>query len=81
MNPLNLLPVTVVDVDRDLALKAAKIKAKHAISYADCFAIALAQIKNGIVITGDPEFKKAEGIVHISWLPVKPKESQGDSKL
>ncbi len=73
IHAIDLLPITAVDADRDLALKAAKIKAKHAISYADCFALALAQIKNGIVITGDPEYKKVENIVHIRWLPEKTK--------
>jgi predicted nucleic acid-binding protein len=36
---------------------AARVKAKHKISYADCFAAALAKIRKGEVITGDREFK------------------------
>lgn len=74
LTALDLLPVTVVDADRSLALKAAEIKAKQAISYADCFALALARQSGGTVITGDPEFKKAEKTAPIHWLPEKPKQ-------
>ncbi len=74
LSALDLLPLTVIDADRALALLAAGIKAKHAISYADCFALALALQSRGAVITGDPEFKKAEKIAPIIWLPEKPKQ-------
>ncbi len=73
LNAIDLLPVTVVDADRSLALKAAAIKAGHAISYADCFALALAHINNGIVVTGDPGYNKIENLVPIHWLPEKPR--------
>ncbi len=71
LSAMDLLPVRVVDADRNLALKAAEIKAGHAISYADCFALALAQIANGVILTGDPEYKKVEKIIPIHWLPEK----------
>ena len=35
-------------------------------SYADCFAAALAKVKNSELVTGDPEFKKVE--IKIHWL-------------
>ncbi len=73
LHAIDLLPITVVDADRSLALKAAAIKARHAISYADCFALALAQINEGTVVTGDPEYKKIEKLVPIHWLPEKPR--------
>jgi predicted nucleic acid-binding protein len=40
------------------------------VAHADCFAAALAQLYNGIVITGDSKFKKieAEFNVHIEWI-------------
>lgn len=71
---LDALPVTVVDADRNLALAAADIKAEHAISYADCFALALALRFGGTVVTGDPEFKKGEPIAPVHWLAEKPKQ-------
>ncbi len=71
LSAFDFLPVTVVAADRQLTLLAAEIKARHAISYADCFALALARLNNGVVVTGDPEFKKAEAETPIHWLPVK----------
>ncbi|NWF56095.1 MAG: type II toxin-antitoxin system VapC family toxin [Syntrophaceae bacterium] len=49
-------------------VEAAKIKAGHALSYADCFAIQTALKENAPIVTGDPEFKKAESLVKIDWL-------------
>ena len=37
-------------------LEAAKIKAKHPISYADCCAVATAMKEDASIVTGDPEF-------------------------
>ena len=58
----------VVDADWELARTAATFKAKGKISYADCFAAALAKLKKVEVVTGDPEFKQVEGQVKIHWL-------------
>lgn len=63
------LPIAVAEVDRTLAFTAAHIKAGYSISYADAFAVALAQIKNGRVVTGDPEFEKVEQLIPIEWIP------------
>ena len=41
--------------DQDLVLEAAAIKAVHAISYADCFAVATAERHELPLVTGDPE--------------------------
>jgi len=49
-------------------LGAARIKAIHALSYADCFAIYTAIKEDATLVTGDPEFKKVEKIVKIDWL-------------
>ena len=59
----------IVPVERDLALMAAHIKAKHAIAYTDAFAAALAQRHAATFVTGDPEFKLLEETLHIHWLP------------
>ena len=38
-------------------------------AYADCFAVALAKLRNVEVVTGDPEFKEVDGEVKVAWLP------------
>jgi ribonuclease VapC len=65
------LPIKVVGVseDRLLVRQAAVFKAAHRMSYADCFAAALAKQENAELITGDPEFKAVERDVKVSWLP------------
>lgn len=64
------LPIEIVGVGDDLALarQAAIFKAKHKMAYADCFAAALAKIRNAEIVTGDPEFKEIEKEVKVSWL-------------
>jgi len=66
---IDQLPLVVADANRVSTFAAAHIKAHHAISYADAFAVALAQSKGGGVVTGDPEFKKVESLVSVEWLP------------
>ena len=67
-NIIGTLPVDIVDVDIRLAREAARFKAHHRISYADCFAAALAKVCNGEVVTGDKEFKELENEIRIEWL-------------
>lgn len=62
------LPVLITDVDKKRVLDAAHIKANHAISYADAFAIALAKELDAPVVTGNPEFEKVEPLVQVFWL-------------
>jgi len=64
------LPIEIVPVESDLVLtrQAAQFKAKHKISYADCFTAALAKIRKAELITGDTEFKQVEHEVKIGWL-------------
>ena len=62
------LPVLVTDVNKKRVLDAAHIKANHAISYADAFAVALAKELDAPVLTGDPEFEKMEPLVQVFWL-------------
>ncbi|HEY4876254.1 MAG TPA: type II toxin-antitoxin system VapC family toxin [Puia sp.] len=50
-------PIQIIDADLEFSLAAAKIKAKHSISYADAFAAALTINKKATLITGDAEFK------------------------
>jgi predicted nucleic acid-binding protein len=64
------LPLEVVEVDLQVVLVAAHVKAQHPISLADAFVVALALAQGGTVLTGDPEFRSVEGLVPIEWLPV-----------
>ena len=63
------LPIEFIDADRPLALSAAAFKGVHRMSYADCFAAALAQRESAAIVTGDPHFRQVEGPVAIEWLP------------
>lgn len=62
------LPLTHIANTFNDVLEAAKIKAEHSISYADCFAVATAIKENAPIVTGDPEFKKVQKLVKIEWL-------------
>ena len=69
ISTIDRLPITIVEIDRRLTLAAAHIKAHHAVSYADAFAIALAQNRRATLLTSDPEFRTVESLVSIEWLP------------
>ena len=62
------LPIEIVPVDEQIVFAAAHIKANHAISYADCFAVATAIQENATIVTGDAEFQSVEAIVKVEWL-------------
>lgn len=66
---IKTLPIEIIDVDMQIAREAARFKAGHRISYADCFVAALAKLHKGEVITGDKEFKTVENEIKIAWLP------------
>ena len=55
-------------VERELALTAAHIKAKHPLAYADAFAAALAMREEATLVTGDPEFKALDQFLTIEWV-------------
>jgi len=62
------LPMELLDASRDLVLDAAHVKAHHALSYADAFAVAAAMREGAIVLTGDPEFETVEDLIKVEWL-------------
>ncbi|GEA14249.1 MAG: hypothetical protein PWR22_1747 [Moorella sp. (in: firmicutes)] len=70
---LETLPIEIVNVNKEFALKAAKYKAKNPIAYADCFTLALGVQTGSQIVTGDPEFHKVTGEAGIMWLPEKIK--------
>jgi predicted nucleic acid-binding protein len=63
---IELVPVDADDLE--LVRQAAVFKATRKMSYADCFAAALAKIKNAELVTGDREFKQLARDVKIHWL-------------
>lgn len=65
---IRTLPINIIDVDLHLAKEAARIKATKKMSYADCFAAALAKMHKGELITGDKEFKGLESDIKIAWI-------------
>jgi len=62
------LPIKMTEITIDRVLSAAHIKANFPISYADAFAVALAQEMAATVVTGDPEFKRVESLINVLWL-------------
>jgi predicted nucleic acid-binding protein len=69
LHALKNMPLEIVEADKELTLSAARLKAKGGISYADCFAAALAMSKKGSeLLTGDREFNKIEKEITIRWM-------------
>jgi ribonuclease VapC len=62
------LPVNIVENSLDDVIQAARIKAEHSLSFADCFAAATAIREGASLLTGDPEFKKLGKALDIEWL-------------
>lgn len=65
---LHDLRIQFVDVDWELTREAARFKSQHTMSYADCYAAALAKSKKADLVTGDKEFKPLENEVKIAWI-------------
>ncbi len=68
---IGAMPIRVVPIPDDLALvrQAATYKARLKMSYADCFAAALAKITSSTLVTGDQEFMAVKEDIAIRWLP------------
>jgi predicted nucleic acid-binding protein len=65
---MRALPLKIVEVDQDLTLQAAHLKASNKMSYADCFAAALAIKRKCELVTGDKEFKQVEKTIKVRWI-------------
>ena len=65
---LDKFPIQIVDVNKELAYEAAKLKGEFRIAYADCFAVALSVKLNADLVTGDPDFKKLQERISIQWI-------------
>ncbi len=62
------LRIQFENVDWELTQQAAWFKSRNKMSYADCYAAALAKVKKADLVTGDKEFKPLEGEVKIQWV-------------
>ncbi len=65
---ISTLPIQIVPVDLELTKIAAEFKAGRKMSYADCFAAALAKMRPAELVTGDEDFRMVEGDVKILWI-------------
>lgn len=63
------LPIVVVAADQDRATRAAAIKQKHNLGYADAFAAELAIERKAQLVTADPEFTRLGKILSVYELP------------
>jgi predicted nucleic acid-binding protein len=68
LEDIRRLPITLSRIDEQRVMAAAHVKARYPVSYADAFAITLADELEATVVTGDPEFKKVESVVTVLWL-------------
>ena len=66
---LQTLPILVIAADRDRATRAAALKQKHGLGYADAFAAELAMERGAWLVTADPEFAKVGKGLSVYWLP------------
>lgn len=68
-----ILPVSVADATRRRVRRAADLKARYAIAYADAFAVATAIEFSAVLLTGDPEIEPLDGEqnLRVEWLPRK----------
>lgn len=60
--------IAFVDADLPMTKLAASFKVKGNISYADCYAAALAKREKAALLTGDREFQQLGKEVRIIWL-------------
>ena len=63
------MPLAVIAADRDRASRAAALKQKHNLGYADAFAAELALERNAWLVTADPEFSKVGSTLLVYSLP------------
>ncbi len=62
------LGIELIDANWPLTRIAGGFKAHHRMSYADCFAAALAKDRKAELVTGDKEFKQVEQELSVHWL-------------
>jgi predicted nucleic acid-binding protein len=68
LRALETMPIEAVSNAFADVIEAAKLKAQHAVSYADAFAAATAIRRGAVLVTGDPELRALEGTVTLKWI-------------
>jgi predicted nucleic acid-binding protein len=63
------MPIVVIGADRERATRAAGLKQKHSLGYADAFAAELAIENSASLVTADNEFAKLGKALSIYELP------------
>lgn len=66
---LREMPIAVIGVDQERASRAAGLKQKHGLGYADAFAAELAIESGAWLVTADPDFTKVGQALSIYPLP------------
>jgi predicted nucleic acid-binding protein len=66
---LREMPIIVIAADLDRATRAASLKQKHNLGYADAFAAELAIERGAWLVTADPEFSKLGKALAVYALP------------
>jgi predicted nucleic acid-binding protein len=62
------LPLEIISVDVEQALKAGEIKAVHKLPYVDSLAAALAELRQAVLVTSDRHFEKLGKRIQIRWI-------------
>ena len=65
---IHRMAFTILPCPNDLIFRAAELKARYPISYADAFALASAMEHGATLVTGAPEFRKVEHLLGIVWV-------------
>ncbi len=68
VHAVNPLPIELLDATPQRACKAAEVKAKYKLYYADSFAAALAMEHNATLVTSDSDFRKLGRGCPVVWL-------------
>lgn len=66
---LQQLPIVVMSADQPRASRAAALKHKHSLGYADAFAAELAIERGAWLVTADPDFAKVGKALSVYSLP------------
>lgn len=66
---LRQLPITVIAADLERATRAAALKQKHDLGYADAFAAELAIDRGASLVTADQEFAKVGKVLSLYAIP------------
>jgi predicted nucleic acid-binding protein len=66
---LRRFPIVVIPADLDRATRAAAIKQRHNLGYADAFAAELAIERDAWLVTADPDFSRMGKSLSVYSLP------------